>query len=261
MATLHTEVEELAKYDDQGGHCLALLTIGRSFIDDSLVSIELEDGGNFKLQKAILCKTSDYFRKALCGEFQESSTKKLRISGCTTNAFQLIIYWICNGNLPSLAEDMEKEPTYDLRSVMAASLQLRLTQLWLAGDMLLMTEMQNYAMTQLRSLILEYPLSPDALGLAFETVPPESPLCRALIHQAGQDFLRYPHTYSSDDFAAFGRIPGFFAAFISSLRTCGTKPDSATCAKKHNEHVRLNIDLDDDQKFYVPEIAQSGQDE
>ncbi|KJX98409.1 hypothetical protein TI39_contig412g00012 [Zymoseptoria brevis] len=141
----------------------AVDTLAIGFIDDELISIELEDGGIFKVQRAALCHASEYFCVALRGNFQEANSKKLRLPDCTTVSFKLILFWIFNCKLPDLS----------------AHHQLTLAKLWTTGDMLLMRGLQNEAMRHLRTILLSYTVDIKAITWAFDFTPLESPLRRA----------------------------------------------------------------------------------
>ncbi|SMR56727.1 unnamed protein product [Zymoseptoria tritici ST99CH_1E4] len=197
--------------------------LASSFVGGEVILVELEDGGRFKVQSAILCNASDYFRKALHGGFKETSSKKLRLPGCTTESFQLILYWICNGDLPDFGPDQKKESADVAAGIppMTDPIQVVLTKLWLCGDMLLMARLQNATMKRLRAIMENTIINAEALRLAFEFAALDSPLRRAFMGQVREDFFENTAYYSSAEMDRFGQIPGFLEAFFKNQDVWG----------------------------------------
>lgn len=59
----------------------AAAKLANAFVKDDMITIELEDGGGFTVQKALLSIASDYFDRAVNGRFMESSTKNPEAEG------------------------------------------------------------------------------------------------------------------------------------------------------------------------------------
>lgn len=76
-------------------------SIPRAAGHDELITITLEDSStNFAVSKALLCKTSDYFKKALDGGFREAGTRQLRLPGCDKHTFNMFLYYLLKRELP-----------------------------------------------------------------------------------------------------------------------------------------------------------------
>ncbi|SMR59576.1 unnamed protein product [Zymoseptoria tritici ST99CH_3D1] len=235
-------VEELARSVNYVQDLSAPLTHSSTFVDDALISIELEDGGRFTVQRATLCQSSEYFRKALRGDFQEASNNKLKIPGCTSESFRLILYWICNSNLPDWTTALKQN------KMDAHSRQLCLAKLWLTSDMLLMVRLQNETMRKLRSITNIYTISHEAMSCAFDSAPHDSPILQVLLQDASRDFFSATGTYTSEEMDAFGSIPGFLQAFI----------EIGERLKINNHyHMKVPVSRDEDSKFEVKPAAKN----
>ncbi|KJX98412.1 hypothetical protein TI39_contig412g00011 [Zymoseptoria brevis] len=237
--------------------------LAERFVDDELISIELDDGGSFKVQRATLCETSQYFTNALRGGFAESRSKELRIPGCTTDSFKLILYYLCYADLPDLISDLdidegeEEEDENTPSAPKASSLPTILINSWVTCDMLLMVHLQNFAMQKFRGILKVARISVAATSLAFATLPPESPIRRAILRQASRDFFRESRGYQSrQDLDAFGQIPGFLPDFLAATRLCPR--EHLGCRK---EHMMLMSDLGKDKEFFVADPESSDEDD
>lgn len=198
--------------------CRILLTTRSTFKSDTIIEIALEDGGNFTVQRALLCNASEYFRAALQGQFAESQTKKLRLPGCDTRSFELLLYWICNKQLPgslsrrhSLKWDDEN---YDESERATEHLQGSLARLWYTAGMYLMPALQNKVMDCLLDIFGHLKVRASALEIAFDAGSPDCLLRSMLLQEFVDAWKRFPSPFLRPSMTAkLAKIPGFFATF------------------------------------------------
>jgi hypothetical protein len=219
-------------------------------VSDCLIKIELEDGGRFDVQRAMLCTASEYFRKAVGGSFAEADTKTLRLPGCTTASFELILYWLCHSSLPETLYEVKQVATTE-RVGVAHAAQAKLVDLWIQCDMLLLPGLQNEAAGKLQELTLECELGAEATRTAFVNTSMQSPLRRLLIASFIHEQLPYPQGEKLEDdhgaLTELGSIPGFLAALLKTLCSCrNALCQGRACAD--NDHTEPDID-----EFMVPE--------
>ncbi|KJX98410.1 hypothetical protein TI39_contig412g00013 [Zymoseptoria brevis] len=185
--------------------------LASTFIADDLVSVELQDGGTFTVQKALLSGASEYFRKALDGRFLESHNRTLHLPGCSTASFELILYWLVKLRLPEFSDELEDQcvnmDSYE-ESVgpEARATAVEMVNLWLCCDMLLMPALQNESARRLTDLLCIFGNSPEAMRLAFAGTPPGSAL-RRLLEDHGE-------------LEKVGSIPEFLATLFRTLSSC-----------------------------------------
>jgi hypothetical protein len=216
-------------------------------VSDCLVNIELEDGGTFKVQRNTLCRASDYFRKALTGNFLETESKVLRLPGCSIDTFELILYWLCYSSLPNFAEDIittHQQSTHFELCKLAFPLQTRLAKLWIQCDMLLMPALQNEATRRLEPLLLEYLVSHDAAYLACHATESSSPLRRLLVTVFIHKNFRAGHCLGYDSclqyLDKFRDVPGLLPAVVLAIKPCPL-PECLQIMCNVESHFQLNI--------------------
>ncbi|KAK5110163.1 hypothetical protein LTR85_001545 [Meristemomyces frigidus] len=199
-----------------------------AFQDDYMVTITLEGSHNtFKVQKALLCSTSEYFKKALNGRFKESGDRTLKLLGCEEETFQLVLYWLVHRTLPDAAEETDTASLdYEKRYQLSSNRQVLLIKVWSFGDACLITKLQNEAMRSLLNPLRLYSVSPVALREAFATTSVSSVLREVLMTEIVPDL--YDVDYDEEEMAALGAIPGFLGALLGVTRQCGSRESASS---------------------------------
>ena len=148
------------------------------------MTILLEDGGTFTVQKALLCHTSQYFVGALDRGFKEDTEKQLHLPGCSTKTFELLLYWICHLELQSPFETIDEEHGRDTRDDLAYEIQERLVRLWAIADRLMMPKLQDRAVDCLIEVFKEFSAAVGAVKTAFEDCAVDSSMARTSLDKA-----------------------------------------------------------------------------
>lgn len=173
----------------------------RLFQQQDLVSIQVDDGTAFWVQEAFLNSSSDYFRKALTGEFEESHTKTLHLPECGTETFKHLLFWMVNRDI--------EVPKWDEND--SSQAQIQLAHLWAAGQMYLMPNLQNRVMECLWTVFEDSNTSVDAVCAAFDVTSEGSKLRKLFIMELVRDRI-YDHEQSDEELDRLGALPGFFKA-------------------------------------------------
>lgn len=195
------------------------------------MTITLEDGGTYMVQKALLCKTSRYFEAALEeGKFKEGQEKKLKLPGCSTKAFELLLYWICESSLPDPFEDIGEDPlpSGTARDGSSDAAQLQLVQLWAVADRLLLLKLQNDIVRQLLRIFEEFSIATATVQTAFEENPAESAIAKFILQQFAHDSCD-SKKYSSAEMGPLGAAPGFFHAFNKKTLSTARSKSAGDC--------------------------------
>lgn len=218
------------------------------------MSVELQDGGTFTVQKALLSGASEYFHKALDGRFLESHNRTLHLPGCSTASFELILYWLVNLRLPDFSDELEEQcdviHSYE-ESVgpEARATAVDMVNLWICCDMLLMPALQNESARRLIDILCVFSSAPEATRIAFAETAPESILRRLLVACFMQTALPWGGVLQEDhgEFKEMGGIPGFLAALVKALSSCPVKGCSVAICKEQDHREPNGED------FMVPE--------
>ncbi|KAK4539369.1 hypothetical protein LTR36_010999 [Oleoguttula mirabilis] len=194
--------------------------LASTFQDDYMVTITLENSPtSFQVQKALLCNTSDYFKRALDGGFKEGSDRTLRLPGCDQETFEVVLYWITSKTLPDFAAELDNEDTtFDARHEMSSVRQTLLVRTWAFGDAYLMPKLQNMAMRSLLAVFKHNRAHPEALREAFATTGAESTIRKACIMEAASDI--YEEAYTNEEKDRLGATPGFLSALLDVTGNC-----------------------------------------
>ncbi|KXT02218.1 hypothetical protein AC578_5056 [Pseudocercospora eumusae] len=212
----------------------ALTKFASTFHEDQVITVILEDGGCFNVQKAVLHNASSFFVEILDRE----DINQLEIR-CPTGAFELFLYWLCNLKLPALSKHLEECHVDDFDE-MNDDIQVRLVQLWVCAGSWLMTSLQNAAMRALLKVLEGRYVVLAAVKTAFELSAPDSPIVsvmlREFVHQCedSEDFL------NSTEMEELGKLPGFLAAFIGKV-----------LSHKGNQPLASSVNSEDEQMFMV----------
>ncbi|KAI7285379.1 hypothetical protein KC345_g1704 [Hortaea werneckii] len=171
--------------------------------DDASVTIILvEDGTKYTLPKRMACDISDYFVKALEGDFREAHERTLKLPDCTAETFDVLLYFHMYQRLP---DDVGSE----------AQAQLLLVNLWLFGDTYLLPGLKSQALTA-ASKTLDYQCpSPDVLAKILISGSEDSPL-RALFVEKATSYI-IQGMYTEGERAELAGIEGFFKIMADGL--------------------------------------------
>lgn len=202
----------------------------RQALHDELVSITLDGSTNqFSISKALLCRASEYFRKALNGEFKESSTRTLRLPGCDEPTLRLLVFYMERQALPDFlyevygyrAEDEEdrevghgkfEENEYGAHP----EVQTSLVRLWLLGEAYLMPKLQNQTMCRLLDFFKSDDIAAETVKLVFEETAQDSLLREVCVRQAAADCNFMP----DEELDKLSSVPGLFGRVTKSLHFC-----------------------------------------
>lgn len=207
----------------------AAAKLANTFVKDDMITIELEDGGNFTVQKALLSNASDYFDRAVNGRFMESSTKTLKLKEWSTESFQLFLHWVCRHSLPDFFSDIDELPDDSPEQIASGdavrdAAQIQLIQLWVKADMCLMPALQNAAMNELLKVLSISTAAVSAIRLAFEKTSSDSPLRALFLNEFAychlvldRDSFGTPLN-SPEDMEEIATIPGFFAELMKCIK-------------------------------------------
>lgn len=197
-----------------------LLMCNRPFTADSLISI-VPDGNEkaFTVSKHILCQTSDYFVKALDGNFKEANEKVLRLPGWNSDVVELFISWAYKPFLPDYRYLCE--PTLENRTTLETSdTQKLLMRLWTFADAHLIPKLQDAAITKLVDVAAANAVDSEVVRFGYSTSAKGSKLRKFIIDQARYDYFvaEPPALLTAEKLASLAAIPGFLPEFLEPVR-------------------------------------------
>ncbi|KAI7180121.1 hypothetical protein KC343_g12843 [Hortaea werneckii] len=173
------------------------------FKDDTLVTILLTDNGTkYTLSKKIVCSISDYFAKALDGDFREAHERTLKLPDCSEETFDAVLWFHLNSSLP-----------WDIESGIYA--QLLLMNLWLFADIYLVTHMKGEILaTASEHLDCQAPC-PHVLAELLVRVPEDSSMRALFVENATSCIIQ--GSYDEVERAELAKIDGFFKIMADGL--------------------------------------------
>lgn len=240
------ELEKLTKYVGYPKTSITPLTmLRRQFEEDVFVTIEAEEGGQaFKISKAALLSTSDYFRKALNGNFAEASTGQIRLRGTDPDAVKLLAFWVYRQTIPNFAAEHSRlapSPIPEHKSENFTKYCMPLIGIRVLADMLVLPKLQNIAMSQIVSTVYASHLSPKVLYEGYSRSPRNSKLSQLLIKQARYEYFGGGDRkcITSNDIEELAKIPGFTRDFVDTVG-------------KTSEHF-FYVDSGDEDEYMVEE--------
>lgn len=173
------------------------------FKDDTLVTILLsEDGTEYRLPKKMVCDISDYFSKALEGDFKEAGERTLKLPDCSAETFDVLLYFHMYDRLPA---DLDSED----------EAQLLLVNLWLFGDTHLIPRLKTKAFAAAREILYHQCPRPGVLAKTLVSGPEDSPLRALFIENA--TFYIFQGAYTEEERAELAEIEGFFKIMADGL--------------------------------------------
>lgn len=151
------------------------LTIFSLLSGDELVNIiaTLEDGTEktYKVQRALLVSTSDYFKKALGAGFQESKTNTLRFPGTHHQVVENFLYFLVYGFAPLCDRGGYDKETICIDSSFGV-------HMWVFADQCFIPKLKNQAMGYLYTTMehCDGRIGVEAIRYAFANSMQGSPL-------------------------------------------------------------------------------------
>ncbi|KAK5164538.1 uncharacterized protein LTR77_009744 [Saxophila tyrrhenica] len=190
------------------------------------------------VQKAVLCRVSEWFVKALTGNFAEGHTKTLHLLDCDKDTFALFLYWVCHKGLP-LDMDVEDEhytvetlPDGQERQWTESASQRRLINLWCFGDKYLIPHLQNQAMESLIMTFQYRAAAVDAVQLAWENTTETSKLREVIVDSMVGSYQEVnDNEYKQHEIDYLEQIPGVMRVLAAALSALLRKSDGSRTAK------------------------------
>jgi hypothetical protein len=202
------------------------------------------------VQRALLCAASEYFRSALLGSFAEAEDKTLRLPGCDTTVFELMLYWLCMRGLPDISDQLlllsDEDKDRDNTEETIGKAQASLVRLWHIAGMYLMPALQNFVMVCFLDMLGSHQIELLAMETAFEMGSAECILRKMLLGEFVDEHVRSApigrrsrglHGRARERLTAFGTIPDFLASFADEV----TKDDGKV--------YRACAEYDDDEEY------------
>ncbi|KAI7201293.1 hypothetical protein KC316_g2669 [Hortaea werneckii] len=173
------------------------------FKDDISVAIILaEDGTRYTLPKRMACDISDYFEKALEGDFKEANERTLELPDCTAETFDVLLYFHMYKRLPGNLDSDDQA-------------QLLLLNLWLFGDTYLLPRLKTKAFAAAWEILDHQRPCPGVLAKTLLAGPGDSPL-RALFIEKATSYI-FQGAYTEEERAELAEIEGFFKIMADGL--------------------------------------------
>lgn len=237
-AMLHGFAEYAWSYKDTS-FWYEILTRHSSLIDDTMISIhvgsEEDDCLKLVLLKSLLCRTSDYFVKALSKEsFRKGREKTLRFPVDDTDAWRMMVFWFHNHKLPDVD---------DLISSRGDILKHHLTTVtncWIPGDKYGLSKLQNAAMMLLLQLLKSNDFPMDTAVTVFQNTDSNAELRMLVAEEVAQQVQA---AYEKLDL--FDSICGFASAFCKAKDRVG-KDDHVFAARLEKQNVRKYLVREED---------------
>ncbi|KAI7358140.1 hypothetical protein KC343_g1455 [Hortaea werneckii] len=173
------------------------------FKDDTLVTILLtDDGTKYTLSKKIVCSISDYFAKALDGDFREAHERTLKLPDCSEETFDAVLWFHMNSSLP-----------WDIESGDQA--QLLLMNLWLFADIYMVAHLKDEVLAAASGSLSNQSPCPGILAEVLVRVAEDSPLRALFIEKATSCVIQ--GGYDEAQRAELAEIEGFFKIMADGL--------------------------------------------
>jgi hypothetical protein len=164
------------------------------------------------VQKGLLCNASDYFVKALEGQFEEGLEQTLTLPGCDEDTFKLFLYWLCNHNLPEpfacTRTDSEEHK---------ANTQDALVRLWCLSDMVLIPGLQNETIKVLLACLERTRVSLKAVKTTCELTTEGSHLHKAIMDELAFDIVSSALYHDKDLMSSMEAIQGLMGEMLERI--------------------------------------------
>lgn len=195
---------------------LRLTVVPSAFTHDELITVNLEGClETFIVSKALLCKASDYFIKALDENFVEGQSRTLKLPGCSVDTFRVFLYYAINQNLPRM-----RVTSRDQFATLDAALWHRMKNLMVRAsvfaDFILMPEFAAEATNCLLTMIDDTYIHVATVELIYELSPEGSWLRDIAVKEAM--WTNRCVGYGREEMDRFSALPGFFYEFADDHR-------------------------------------------
>lgn len=201
--------------------------MGRSLISsssiapDSLITI-VPDGSTktFSVSKAILCDTSEFFVKALNGDFKEAHKSTLRFPGFGVETVEWFLFWAHKRHLPDFETQILGSDKGDENSARDAA-QTTLISIWVFADAHLVPKLQNEAMSQLVYLTADWHTPALVVRHGYNIAPKGSALSEFVMDEARYMYFSTPASFGfgDHDLENLALLPGFMIDFLGPVRS------------------------------------------
>lgn len=143
----------------------------------------------FTVHKELLIHSSDFFRRALTGEFKEAKEKEVTLKEEDPLLFEVFLHWLYHGRFPHARFD-DDETLVDLWMPKDEP-TMNFVPLYLFGDQYFIPKLKADVLDELVALVQvkEVVWKPDfaMIDEAYRSLREDDPLCRALIDM----FIKY----------------------------------------------------------------------
>lgn len=204
-----------------------LTTVCSAYAFDEIIIIALEGHhGTFSVSKALLCASSDYFKKALNGNFVEAATRTLKLPGCNAETFRWLLHFIVHKNLPRMeVTDKAQFATLDAR--LWHRMKNDMVRAWVFADYISMPDFGDEAMDRLLCMIDETYIHVATVELIYEFAPAGSALRKMAVKETV--WTEISVGYDRKDMERLAQLPDFLHDFTYTLKghydNCWTELD------------------------------------
>lgn len=177
----------------------AILTFSRhpnEFV--TLIANKDNAGVKFTMHKEFACHYSPVLKAAFEGEFVEAQTQTYIISDYEEDVVRDLVEWFYSQQVSGFRSI---QPFKIERFEYCAKITLNLAKLWTLADNLLIPELQNYTIRQLKGVCNYYHYIPfQCFTFAYENTGSGSPLRRWFLQSCARDLPSICYSKLSDSF-------------------------------------------------------------
>ncbi|KAI6799186.1 hypothetical protein KC360_g3177 [Hortaea werneckii] len=170
--------------------------------ETSVTIILVQDGTKYTLPKQMVCTISDYFSKALEGDFKEAHERELKLSECGAETFDVVLYFHVFKYLPNGIHSEDQT-------------QLLLVNLWLFGDIYLLPRLKDLAFKAVSGRLNRQLPQLDVLAKVLAFSPDDSTLRALFVEKATSGIFQ--GAYTEEVRAGLAEIEGFFKIMADAL--------------------------------------------
>lgn len=200
----------------------------RTLINDELITIVAGQGSSrYKVQRALLTSSSDWFKAALSERFKEGQERILTLPEAEPAVVEDFLYWLYHGRVQFETEPYanldckednsdEEETSYVQRHTQRCTHAIRV---WAFAEARFIPHLQNCAMEELYNDILTRDPSVEVIQAGYELTPPGSAVRRLLMKKVLDGLRRNVnqkiadgergYAYQLRDLEPLGPVPGF----------------------------------------------------
>ena len=196
----------------------SLTRIASDFQADELIDIVIKADSStktFKVQKALLCSASEYFVKALNGNFSEASDRRLRLPGASEDGVQTLIYWLAKRTLPDFLAEIRSAPRVEARHAAVIESHRILAEAWMLADQVMMSDMRSDVMKKILAIMEHHGTPFEAVSHAWK-IGAGLNLGDAYVVEARYEYFH--GIITDNDLLQLTRLDGFLKEFMSDVR-------------------------------------------